>query len=230
MAIKTNKSIFYHIPKTGGSWVTNVMRRSLSKTNNFKFERPPLYLGIEENEYWGYRLSEILGMRKAHTTQWATSKENKDGLFSFAFVREPISWYKSWWINRLNDKTYKKVGQDWRDFLLDFAWDYNFERFVINSIKMFPTGALTTIYKCFLGKDGNALNFVGKQENLREDLIEALTLAGEDFDENLVRKLGRINPAKKLPGFNYERALRLGAKLEGELRKREGWIIKTFYG
>ena len=106
---------------------------------------------------------------------------------------------------------------------MDYAWDADFEKFINNAIEMFPGGAVSTFYKCFLGENGDTLDFVGKQENLTEDFIKALTLAGEDFDEKKIREMKRINVKDS----------DIPTKISDDLRERleavEKWTINKFY-
>lgn len=206
MAFRTNKSIFYHIPRTGGMWAKGVARRS-----------GVMYDRAEKNS-----IRHRLSLMREHGTPEGVKESAKEGLFSFAFVRMPFEWYKSFWAHR-------KIHEDSfvAAFPLDFAWDSNFEKFIINNLRMFPHGFLTDVYQCFVGKDGKDLDFVGKQENLTEDLIKALTLAGEEFNERTIRRTKRFNVAtgrKEVEGlFN------ISNELKQELMEKEKWVTDTFY-
>ena len=51
----------------------------------------------------------------------------------------------------------------------------------------------------YVGKEGESLvNFVGRQESLVEDLVRALTLAGEEFDEAALRATPKVNETASL--------------------------------
>ena len=224
MPIKTNKSIFYHIPKTGGSWVKTALRKSMGTNDDFMFVRPkPNYDRIDDSVYWQHKLAGLFPLRRGHLAACGLKEKDKEGLFSYTFVRRHLDWYRSWWVNKTY--TINKLRK-WKTFLLDYAYDPNFEQFITNVINMFPSGALTTIYQCYLGRDGNDLDFVGTQENLVEDLIKALTLAGEDFDEDVIRNLGKVNTSASR---KLSTDLPISPKLEKKLNTREKWITKTFY-
>ncbi len=223
MSIVTNKSIFYHIPKTGGTWVNMALRRSMKGNADFKYKRPTLDYDNKDN-YWKRLLSHSLGMNKAHETQWGMPKIEKEGLFSYSFVREPLSWYESYWASakymRDNDSPL------WKESLLHFALEDTFEEFVRNTMKMFPKGALTAIYKLFLGENGDDLDFVGRMENLEDDLVRALTLAGETFNEKKIRSLDLINTGHI---WKKDESFKLSKEVSRKLRKREKWVLDTFY-
>lgn len=174
MALKTKKSIFYHIPKTGGTWVRKVM--SLNKMG----ERETLGTG-----------SHPLGLERKHTTPEFTSDEDKEGLFSYAFVRNPLGWYKSFWNFRMDREGGPLVrkAQVYNKFIIDECWDDDFNKFIDNVIERVPNGFVTQLYKYYLGEDGNDLDFVGRQETLNKDLLIALKLAGEEVDESIINGL-----------------------------------------
>jgi len=224
MSFRTNKSIFYHIPRTGGTFVKNATRQALTNIEgSYGRSRGDYEVEKNETEYWRFFLAHVLQLKREHRTQWEVSKEDRN-LFSFAFVREPFSWYKSFWAFR---ERANRNNNNWRPgFPLDFAWDPDFEKFIKNSLTMFPN-FVTILYQCYLGKDGNDLDFVGKQESLREDLIKALTLAGEDFSKNLIRSKKRFNLGASQRGLNY--SFDIGSKLERRIRIREKWVYQTFY-
>ena len=237
MAIITNKSIFYHIPKTGGTWVSYALKYSMKSNSDLLYKRARVYVGgVDSATYWK-RVATIMwgGLSRAHQVPCHVAKKHKDGLFSYAFVRQPLSWHKSWWLSR---KAARDSGKPWRIFLLDFVLNDDFEKFVTDALDMFPEGALTTLYQCFLGENGDALDFVGKQENLREDLIKALTLSGENFKEETIRNLQRFNArafsvqqlrVKNVPEESFDIPVKISSDLEKRLEEREKWVTDTFY-
>ena len=206
MGFRTEKSIFYHIPKTGGIFVKEAMRHSGAEYRRAQRKYRKYH------RYW---------LKREHAIPDDVKDFDKQGLFSFAFVRKPFEWYRSFWAHR-NRLGYVVVPK----FPLDFIWNDSFENFITNVLKTYPSGFLTDIYKCYVGKDGKDLDFVGRQENLREDLIKALTLAGEEFDKQVIRTLRRFNTNDIREGdemFDIDRGVKQN------LIKKEEWIIDTFY-
>jgi hypothetical protein len=110
-------------------------------------------------------------------------------LFTIAFVRHPLSWYRSYWAF----KERRTPG----------IWDENngfdqatkagaFPEFIENVIKNAP-GAWTGHMAKFAILDGEPVSFVGKFENLEADLINALHLAGEQVDADTIKSVGPCN-------------------------------------
>ena len=84
----------------------------------------------------------------------------------------------------------------WRPSLhpLDFNCASNdFAVFVDNAIRYRPTGWVTEEYTNIIDNVPWPINFIGRCENIVEDLITALKLSGEDVDESLVRSIPKIN-------------------------------------
>lgn len=163
MALILPKSIFLHIPKTGGIWVRNAIKRA----------------NIDTFEY-GEQHSHFNELLKYRDEQFYKKK------FIFTFIRHPLSWYQSRWAFRI------KHGWQMRH-PLDFNCASNdFCEFVKNCIEYKPEGWVSWLYQSFIDKAPKDV-FVGKQENLVGDLIDALHDAGEVFDEQLILDTNRTN-------------------------------------
>lgn len=110
--------------------------------------------------------------------------------FKFAFVRHPLGVYRSYWQYKM---TY---GWDLHNPIDQNCRDDNFEAFVSHVLAKMPG-----VYSCcivnFVGTDRKPIEFIGKYENLVEDLITALTMAGCHFNENVIRALPPINVSNK---------------------------------
>lgn len=113
--------------------------------------------------------------------------------FGFCFVRNPITWYESWfkyqthigWINWDKDHPCEPLNR---------LGSEHFNDFIYNVLQNQP-GFVTRLYSCFTD---NA-QFVGRQENLREDLILILDFQGFDFDRDYVRQLESIGVSPDIP-------------------------------
>jgi predicted O-methyltransferase YrrM len=112
-------------------------------------------------------------------------------LYRIGFVREPLNWYRSYWAHRHSK-------QDWRDEPLDTIAHYHFEGFVSRVMDYWP-GYLDTLYSSFVGPEGEQIEFVGRYERLADDLVRALQLAGQDFDEEVLRGYPPANVSSKKP-------------------------------
>lgn len=202
--IRTQKSFFYHIPKTGGVWVENVIKECIEGRKYAHIPRS----GVKNdmNLYYG------------HKCPSGVHNKYKKNRFSFAFVRHPLSWYRSFWCYRM------KYG--WRGrslFPADEQWSSDPNRWIWRLTGAFPGGFLTKLYKMFVGDNGDELGFVGKQENLVDDLITALRLAGEDFDEKKVRGTPKVNTT------NNHHLWRISQKNESKILSAEKWILNKYY-
>ena len=195
--LRTDKSAFYYVPRTGSVWTSEMIQANIKAVDIT--ETPGQ---VKDEDYDKY----LFGLFNRHTAP----KDSK--LLSFCFVRHPIGWYESFW-RAVKGRT---RGVDKRFTLAD-CWSESFDEFVSNSVDKFPNGFLTQMYGYFMGVD-----FVGRQENLREDLIKALTLAGEDFDADMIRTHPAINTEKYNEG-------ELSDKITDKLLKSEEWVIKMFY-
>lgn len=116
---------------------------------------------------------------------------------SFCFVRNPLSWLESWF-------KYQSV-KNWSDFGDRQHWhpcqplnglgSSSFDEFVDNVITHQPHffGGL------FGGYTRLPTQFVGRQENLADDLTEILKTTGVDFDKYAIRKFDRVNTSPDVP-------------------------------
>lgn len=107
--------------------------------------------------------------------------------FLFSFVRHPLTWYQSRWAFR--------VKNGWK---AQHPLDYNcasndFRVFVDRVLKYKPSGWFTWECQSFIDQCPRPIDFVGRTENLVEDTIKALTMAGEKFNPAMVRSCPRVN-------------------------------------
>jgi len=110
--------------------------------------------------------------------------------YMFCFVRNPLSWYESWF------KYMKQPSRQWRswgDEKDPYKWHPNsmlnglghcdFSEFVKNVNKNRP-GYVTELFSWYTRPQ---MGFVGKQESLVDDLISVLNVMNLGFDEQLIR-------------------------------------------
>jgi hypothetical protein len=202
MAAKTEKSIIYHIPKCGGIWVKEAVRRS----------------GVYYDHCRDVGRKHPFGLAREHAPPSRIKEEDKVGRFSFCFVRHPVDWYKSFWAYRA------KTGWLDKKFLADKCWEDEFELFVLNMLDMYPDGFVTELYQFYLWE----MEFIGRQERLVDDLVKALMLADEEFDEEILRRVGWRNIAGKEPRF--QRLCVLSNETQDRILETERWVIDRFYG
>lgn len=157
------RSCFLHVPKTGGTWV----------------KRAILAAGVPAREHSidGYT---HLGLADCPEPQ----------RFRFAFVRNPLALYRSYWQFK------QTVGWDPANELDRQCQAEDFERFVRRVLEQFP-GIYARTLQDFVGPPDAPIEFIGRYENLVEDLVRALSLAGEDFDAGAIRGLPPYNVSDK---------------------------------
>ena len=121
--------------------------------------------------------------------------------FTFAFVRRPFDWYGSWW-------GYVRTGNR---HLWAFLSAYPLDKFSVLPFPQFLEacagwypGWLSREFEEFVGRPDSQIEFVGRYESLQDDLVRALTLAGQDFDEDALRSVPPINTSFPPPLCSQE--------------------------
>lgn len=183
------KSCFFHVPKTGGTWVTRAIQSTSIDCLNF---RP------EGNSHSGLKQCPCLEK------------------FKFAFVRHPAGLYRSYW-----------------QFKMTYGWDANnrldqdcrsntFCDFVRQVLDQYP-GIYSSELLKYVGEKEHEIEFIGKYENLVNDLVTALKLAGEVFDESALRAFQPVNVSDKIayPAI-------YSGDLEEQVRKAERMVLERF--
>ncbi len=118
----------------------------------------------------------------------------------FCFVRNPITWYESWF------KYMSQPDRDWCNWgdeksmdswhpnsTLNGLGNPDFNQFMRNVINKRP-GYVTKLFGRYTKPQ---VDFIGRQENLVDDLISILNYLNLDFDESLIRSTGKIEVSKK---------------------------------
>jgi hypothetical protein len=138
------------------------------------------------------------------------------GRFVFAFVREPLSWYGSTYNYRRRER-FDDHGGDYLDKWLDL----DFPDFLTNTMRD-RHAFLADYYWQFVGPPERAIDFIGRYEQLADDLVQALRLAGQDFDEEALRACppwpNQSGPCPYCPPDVYKR-----------LVTSEGDVYRRFY-
>jgi hypothetical protein len=105
-----------------------------------------------------------------------------------AFVRNPISWHRSYWAYRCSPDS--KWDQRW-NIDADCSSEI-FDQYVGKVTSLYP-GFAASLFEKFTGPAQNPISYIGKQERLVEDLIELLTLWRERFSEQAIRAVAPLN-------------------------------------
>lgn len=183
MALRLNKTVFIHIPKTGGMWITAVLEK----------------LGAVREK-----------TNLPHVT-WTQILENRSrkawhDLRPFAFVREPVGWYRSYWAFKM------RVGWDPGNGVDDECQDPSFPAFVAKMVTHKP-GFLGQLYTQFTKG-----TVVYRFETLKEDFLKALQEEGF----NAIPDVGSINRSNYLPPCPPELAKAIEGS-EAEMMKTWGY-------
>jgi hypothetical protein len=160
VALLLPKSLFIHIPKTGGSWVRDAIQRAGIPTDEIL---PSSAVGIS----WAAAM---------HASSHCITDR-----FRFAFVRHPLTFYQSYWCYKM------QVGWSQENAFEAKIASESFPEFVRSVLHVCPTGWVTTMYIRALGYAFSNVEYIGRTERLVDDLVTALRLAGESFDEERLR-------------------------------------------
>lgn len=160
-------SIFIHMPKTGGTFIRE------------HFNEQPGWFNT-------------LGVGHGNMEDFSLYRD----LFAFTFIRNPVDWLVSYWnfyrivLTRNEAFDFQKawadksiaIGFTWTRWIqrgnpIEVLWHENVDVFLERLLEFAPN-APDLAYRHFTYNT----DFIGKTENLTEDLIKALELAGEDMD------------------------------------------------
>jgi hypothetical protein len=111
-----------------------------------------------------------------------------DGVPTISCVRKPPKWIRSFWAYRQR-QTPKNPSQ------LDEIMCNDLHKFVDAYLRE-RKGYMTEMFEKFVGEPGNEIDHVCRNDTLLYDLIDALRLCGEVFDEAEIRSTPRINANK----------------------------------
>lgn len=233
MAIKLKDgSEFIHIPKTGGSWVSQVLH-----TNGLVVE----YLGHKHASYdlnlFHGRLAPRHVLATYARTLWRRAVSRRTGkpvleppVFRFAFVRHPLAWYESHW------KFMQGLG--WNDWGVINSREYwhpcsalnglgsdDFNQFIRNVVRTRP-GYVSELFFAFT-KLG--INAIGKNENLKNDFLKIMAMRRIPIDTAALDKMGRVNASKvKADQIHWDPELRdLVMRLEMPALVHFGYLTDT---
>ena len=186
-------ALFLHVPKTGGMWVSAALRdlgavRCRVATKHSDMER-------------------VLNCARRHPGRYVEAvfkagpawQRHARGAFKFCFVRHPLAWYESYWsFTRARGWTVwgvdKRGHPRWHpNAPLDGLGDDDFNRFMRNVLARSP-GYVSRMYAWYATP---AIDFVGKQEHLVDDLMTALRTIGCAFDERALRARPPVNASAR---------------------------------
>jgi len=196
MAVLTERAMFYHIPKCGGTWVRQAMENA-----GIACKTAPIT--------WRHPFGPMI--HRTHAAPGNVRDDARGGRFAFTFVRHPVEWYRSYWTSI---QGVRPRGNWWLDRLP--RDDLN--EWALALIAQYP-GFVTDLYRQYA-----PVEFVGKRERLPDDLVEALTQAGETFDEDALRATPRVNVGATVGVDTFEPGV-LDAIREAERDGIRRWYV-----
>lgn len=194
MAVTTPKTIFYHMPKTGGTWVQHSLLEAVEGAK---------------------KLGADVGWRANETGIHISPRYLKNNLFSFTFVRHPLDWYMSYFRFKNTPEPWTKYPDNGNILSKHCAADDPNE-FIDNVRRELPYGYYTALVKQFEDVD-----YVGRQENLYFDLLDALDQAEQEYDESKILNQ-HIN-------VSYKRGEEFTKKNREWIEEVESYVIQKYY-
>jgi hypothetical protein len=211
-------SVFLHVPKAGGTWVTRVLREAGLVRFRFSHKHGDLERVVNFGNYypWQYVKRTARAGPLLHRRVRAAYK--------FTFVRHPLAWYRSYFMYmvQLDWKRHGGLGIDpWHPYaaLYDLRAD-TFAGFAANVVERAP-GFVSAMYRRYTEP---GVDFVGRQESLASDLVHVMRARGYAFDEASVRSRRRENVSSRSRTLALPRDLRAALiASEAEAIQRYGY-------
>jgi hypothetical protein len=189
-----NNSVFLHIPKTGGKWVISVLEEFDLIKFNFSHNHADMERTVNFHRHFPWHF-----MRQTVKHGCYLPKIRK--AFKFCFVRHPLTYYESYYKYALqlgwpegNNPMGKMPGNNsWHpNSPLFMPKPKGFNDFIKGVVKRHP-GYVTELYSSYTSP---SIDFIGKTENLADDLIKVLTIMGINVPEEKVRSYPTQNVSK----------------------------------
>jgi hypothetical protein len=115
--------------------------------------------------------------------------------FSFCFVRDPVTWYESWWKYMSGNWHPWERGRFHPQREIEDCADDDFNTFVGNVLAKHP-GYVTSMY----GMYTEAVDFVGKYEDLYEDMAHVMGELGHPTSAEELRRRPVVNLSERRCG------------------------------
>ncbi|MHA2427102.1 MAG: hypothetical protein ACXADB_03630 [Candidatus Hermodarchaeia archaeon] len=207
MAIVFPKSVFVHIPRTGGTFTRAALRHTAIHKTSFEAHPPT-----------------VKRQAGIHFTVKNIDPAILEGKFVWSNVRNPLSYIRSRWCSHIRSALLLIPNKH------AFRADDDFVTFVEKYVEYAP-GSISQFFRNYLEKDDKypAVDYVVKTEELPHGLITALELAGEDVSEE--EKQAIIDePPRHVNASTPEKAAKteLPLSLKKEFLDCEREIIRTF--
>jgi Sulfotransferase family len=160
----SHRFIFFHIGKTGGMSMREVLQNLSQEPEKFKIPRPPKLLNGQPNKMYDVWQTLLLHA-KARDAQQELAAEVFDSFYKFAFVRNPWDWQVSIYHFILREPTSSTHNQV--KALGSFS---AFIQWVIDTPSPYPKGITKHQHEMITDTEGKLLvDFVGHYETLQDD-------------------------------------------------------------
>lgn len=136
---------------------------------------------------------------------------------TMAFVRHPVTWWQSFWAykTRINWTPTESISETCKS--------NDFNEF-IRRVTSHEPGFYSKFLEAWVGEPEKPIDFVGKFENLADDLEKGLTLFGEAFDPLKLRHFPPVNTT------NYDsQPTKMTGLTEQLILETERRTLKRFY-
>jgi hypothetical protein len=183
MAEMTKDFIFYHVPKTGGTWVKTALKNAGLKLVTLR----PVLVHAEFPHI----------MYSTHAAPCCISEKDKASRWSFCVFRDPVDWYWSFWCDYMGNTGLDRRGKSELGKLLCDDFDV----FVNAVLDKYPSGFLRMLYLHYKSVDEFCYT-----RHLKRDLVHILDLHGIEYDRQalintpLVNVTGKKRAMKCQPG------------------------------
>lgn len=230
-------AVFLHIPKTGGLWVRQVL-----EDEGLVHHRLPTHEHADMERVMNIsrcgsdrQLGRYVAARRIEKVfrKWPSLRLSTPDLptdtFTFCFVRHPLKWYPSWYRYMIQEQWPEAKESPRIEKWTPFApprqcRGADFNDTMRRLAGHFP-GYASSLFDRYAATN---ISFVGKQENLTEDLIAVLRKLNVNFDEDRIRGRGKINATKSPSSDLWDPELkRLYEKLDYRAIYRFGYDQKS---
>jgi hypothetical protein len=163
MALATDDYLYLHIPKTGGVWLSYILRK-ISK---------PVEVG-HQHSHFPYLLN-------IYDEDWYKQRS------IFTMVRHPVTWYQSRWAFRMKHGWQSNHPLDFNCASNDF------NQFVKNCLDYKPDGWYTHIVDLFTNNVPGGLRHTIRLEDGINGIMKAFDKIDLNYDVNVIKNVPRAN-------------------------------------
>jgi hypothetical protein len=174
VVLKKANALFLHVPKTGGSFVFKALQEL-----GIEIQHPTLKPGVSV----------------AHALPRHVEGEFD---FAFLFVREPMSWYRSWWRFQMGREHPWDAFEPWNwhpQRGIERYADDDFERW-LRALLYGNPGHVSSLYERYVDDVTHGVGFVGRHERLADDLAAVLAHLGYDVTPDDILSLPKTNVSR----------------------------------